>query len=142
MRIPDKALQPGPDALDWQLGGDYQRPDDRTGHRVARLLLSPSDTLDRLTQGICMNNRPEDPAGRIGFAFDLVMKTSDLDKRIREARKNGELQASDTDLYEEARQKNIIDDNELALLQQKEEAVLNAIRVDEFSFSGWDVESP
>ncbi len=38
--------------------------------------------------------------------------------------------------------KNIITDGEYELLVETDEAIQNAIKVDEFSFSGWKIETP
>ena len=44
--------------------------------------------------------------------------------------------------YKEARDKNIINDKEFALLEKTRLAVQNAIKVDEFSNKNWKVETP
>ena len=118
----------------------YQLPKDALGHRVARLLMKPSATLDRLSAGIYVNNNPEDATGRVVYALECVLKSSELEKRLRKRHKDGELDnASD---YEQARAKNFIDDAELAALNKTRAAVSNAIKVDEFSFKDWQVETP
>lgn len=124
------------------LSKPYQVPDDKIGHQVARLLLKPSDTLERLSRGIYVNNKPDDATGRVMFALEHVLKTSELERRLRVAQKSGVLEDSDENLFAEAREKNIIDDDELNMLNEMQAAVLNAIKVDEFSFSGWKVETP
>jgi len=120
----------------------YQRPNDKTGHKVARLTLSPSDTLDRLSAGIYNSNNKDNSTGRIAHAFQLVLKTEDLQHKLRAAYKQGDLNSRNQDAYVEAVDKNIITDNEYALLIETEEAIQNAIKVDEFSFSGWKIETP
>jgi acyl-CoA dehydrogenase len=124
------------------LSKPYHTPSDKLGHKVARLLLEPSDTLERLTRGIYVNNKPDDPTGRIMFAHEKVLAASELERRLRVSKKEGVLNASDEDLYAEAREKNIIDDNELNMLNDMQAAIANAIKVDEFSSTGWKVETP
>ncbi len=124
------------------LSKPYQKPDDRLGHQVARLLLTPSDTLDRLSRGIYANEKPDDPAGRILHALKHVLDTSDLDKRLREHKKTGDLVLDDGNLLTEAREKNIINEDEYNRLEETRIAVLNAIKVDEFSNEGWEVLTP
>jgi len=123
------------------LSKPYQKPDDKLGHKVARLLLEPSDTRERLSKGIYVNDDPEDATGRIEYALNYVLKTDELNKKIRAAQKEGRLSPSD-DLYLEAKAKKIISGNEYALLIEAEAAILNAIKVDEFSNTGWEVETP
>jgi len=128
--------------LVFPLSKPYQRPTDKLGHQVARLLLEPSATLDRLTKGIYINNKVDDMTGRILAAQELVIETVELERKLRTAKRNGELQSDDAGLYAEAREINIINDKEFELLQKTQAAVQNAIKVDEFSNTGWQVETP
>ena len=120
----------------------YHRPDDRLGHKVARVTLSPSETLDRLTAGIFHSDEKDNSTGRITHALDLVLKTDELQHKLRDAFKQGRLSSRDRDAYVEAKEKNIISEIEYNLLIEAEEAIQNAIKVDEFSFSDWKVETP
>ena len=120
----------------------YQRPSDKLGHKVARLTLSPSDTLDRLSDGIFVCNDKDNATGRITHAFDLVIKTDELQHRLRDAFKQGNLSSRDSDAYAEAKDKNIITEKEYEMLIETEAAIQNAIKVDEFSFEGWKIETP
>ena len=128
--------------LVFPLSKPYQRPSDKLGHQVAQLILQPSATLDRLTKGIYINNNPDDATGRILAAQTLVIKTVDLERKIRAAKRSGELVSDDYGLYDEARDKKIIDKKEYDLLQKTQLAVQQAIKVDEFSGTGWKVETP
>ncbi|MDH5710844.1 MAG: acyl-CoA dehydrogenase [Gammaproteobacteria bacterium] len=128
--------------LVFPLSKPYQRPSDHLGHQVARLLLTPSATLDRLTRGIYMNKNENDPTGRILRAQDLVLEAASIEKIIRDAQRSKKLESDGTVLYQEARDKNIISQDEFELLEQTSVAVQNAIKVDEFSNTGWRVETP
>ena len=128
--------------LVFPLSKPYQKPDDHLGHQVARLLLQPSPTLDRLTRGLYVNKNPDDATGRILAAQDLVLESAEIEKKLRTARRKGILQSDDAGLYVEARDKNIIDDKEFELLEKTRLAVQNAIKVDEFSNTDWKVETP
>lgn len=120
----------------------YQRPSDKLGHKVARITLTPSKTLDRLSDGIFNSDDKNNATGRISHALNLVLKSEDLQHKLRDAYKQGRLQTRDRDAYTEAKEKNIITDAEYALLRETEEAIQHAIKVDEFSFSGWKIETP
>ena len=128
--------------LVFPLSKPYQRPNDKLGHQVAGLLLQPSETLDRLTKGVYVNKKSDDATGRILVAQDLVLETAEIEKSLRVAKRNGILKSGDAELYQEARDKNIINDKEFALLQKTQLAVQNAIKVDEFSNTNWKVETP
>jgi len=127
--------------LVFPLSKPYQKPNDRLGHQVARLLLQPSATLDRMTEGIYINKNSDDATGRILVAQDLVLESYDLERKIRAARRSGELQ-DNADIYVQAKEKNIINEKEFELLQKTQLAIQNAIKVDEFSNTDWKVETP
>lgn len=120
----------------------YQGPDDRQGRDVARLLLSPTAARERLTRGIFASTDTADAAGRIDHALEYVLKTEHLDKRLRANMKSGVLSTASLTPFEDAREKDIISDDEYALLKQTQAAVRNAIKVDEFAMPGWKVETP
>jgi acyl-CoA dehydrogenase len=120
----------------------YQRPGDKLGHKVAQKILHPGATLDRLSDGIFLSEDKYNATGRIQHALNLVLKTDDLQRKLRTAYKHGELENRDRKAYLEAKNKNIITDQEYNLLDEADEAIQNAIKVDEFSFTGWQVETP
>ena len=120
----------------------YKGPSDRQGHDVARLLLAPSDARTRLSRGIFVSNDPNDATGRIDHALNYVLKTDKLEKRLKANMKSGVLSATSRDLYADAKARNIISDEEFALLKEAQAAVRNAIKVDEFSNKGWEVQTP
>jgi acyl-CoA dehydrogenase len=120
----------------------YQQANDQLGHKVARKILQSGDTLDRLTHGIYSSDDKDDSTGRIEHAFKLVLGTADIQRKLRDAYKEGRLSSRYRDVYPEAKEKNIITESEYELLTAADEAIQNAIKVDEFSFSGWKIETP
>ena len=120
----------------------YQKPSDSLGRHVARKTLQPGKTLDRLCEGIFFSQDKEDATGRIQHAFSLVLKTDKLQHKIRAAYKQGQLKNRDRKAFLEAKENNIITDTEYNLLLEAEEAIQHAIKVDEFSFSDWKIETP
>lgn len=120
----------------------YHRPNDELGHQLAKLTLTPSETLDRLSTGIFVSDDKDSSTGRIEHALKLVLETEQLQHKVRDAYKQGRIDSRDSDAYAEAKQKNIITENEYTMLLETENAIQNAIKVDEFSFSGWKVETP
>lgn len=124
------------------LSKPYQHPGDNLGHQVARKILQPNETLDRLSHGIFVSDDKTSATGRIDHAQTLVFKTIGLKRRLSDAYKNDRLDSRERGAYLEARDKRIITENEYALLVEADEAIQNAIKVDEFSFSGWKIETP
>ncbi|VAW53276.1 Acyl-coenzyme A dehydrogenase FadE [hydrothermal vent metagenome] len=120
----------------------YQQPNDKLGHAVARVTLSPSETLERLSAGVFKNENKNSATGRISHAFNLVLKSEDLQHKLRDAFKQSRISSRDSSAYLEAKEKNIISETEYEMLIETEAAIQNAIKVDEFSFSGWKIETP
>ncbi|MFV2004326.1 MAG: acyl-CoA dehydrogenase [Gammaproteobacteria bacterium] len=120
----------------------YQRPSDKLGHKLARLILTPGDTLDRLSDGIFISDDKDNATGRLTYALDLVLMTNDIQRKLHDAYKEGRINSRDIDAYSEAKDKNIITASEYDQLLEAEDAIQNAIKVDEFSFTGWEIETP
>ncbi len=120
----------------------YQEPDDNLGQKVAKLILTPSATLDRLSQGIFVSDNKNDATGRISYALDQVLATQDIEHKLREAYKTGQLEKRGHAAYEEAKDRKIISAKEYKLLKQTQLAIRDAIKVDEFSFKNWKIETP
>jgi len=118
----------------------YKLPSDRLGHKVARILLRPSDSIDRLASGIYITEDKNDSTGRLEYAVQCVFRTATVERQLRGYYKKGEL--SRFDAYDEALEKGRITEAELKDLKGTQEAVGNAIKVDEFSFEGWKCETP
>lgn len=120
----------------------YQKPSDSLGRHVARKILQPGKTLDRLCEGIFFSKDKNDATGRISHALSLVLQADKLQHKIRAAYKQGRLKNRDRKAFSEAKESNIITETEYDMLVKADEAVQHAIKVDEFSFSGWDIKTP
>ena len=119
--------------LVFPLGKPYAGPSDQLGHQCADLLLSPSNTRDRLTRGIYAPTDTDQALGRLEHALSLQMNVAPIEKKIRTALKSGELnRGTPHEQYEQALKLSIIDNKEYALLLESSEATRDAIMVDEF----------
>ncbi|VAW62085.1 Acyl-CoA dehydrogenase [hydrothermal vent metagenome] len=116
----------------------YGGANDRLGHKIARLLLSPSATRDRLTRDIYITDDPNDAVGRLEHALKKVIDAEDAERKLRDAIRIGLITTQDYDsAVNEAIQQSIIDQSEADKILAAHEATLNAISVDEFSPEGW-----
>jgi len=124
--------------LVFPFGKPFLPPGDRLGHQVAALLLSPSETRDRLTSGIFLSNDPDDPVGRLEHALNRVMETDSLERKLRQSLRSGAISAKDDEAAIVAgRQAGIITGDEAEQLLQTAQAVQNAVAVDEFNSEDW-----
>ncbi|HEY9050252.1 MAG TPA: acyl-CoA dehydrogenase [Gammaproteobacteria bacterium] len=116
----------------------YGGASDKLGHEVARLLLTPSDTRDRLTKDIFWTEDPKDAMGRLEFALKRVLEVDEPERKLRDAVRIGLIKNQSIDaLLKKAVDMDIINQEEAERVKTAHEAVQNAIRVDEFSKEGW-----
>jgi acyl-CoA dehydrogenase len=102
-------------------------------HQIAALLTNDTPVRDRLTQGIYINNKPDDATGRIEVAFKAVLAATPVEAKIKLAQKQKQLTKGElSGLVSDALTKNIITKDEAKLLATAERARLQAISVDDF----------
>ena len=115
------------------LGRPYSPPGDALGHRIAASILEPGATRDRLTSGIYITSKPDDPLGRIECALEAVMDATEAEEKLRRARKAGVVTALDDEIaITELRKADLINEEEEALLRKAAQSVWQAIIVDSF----------
>ncbi len=115
------------------LGKRERPPGDRLSHRVASLLLTPSETRDRLTNGIYTSARAGHPIGLMEQALPEIIAAEPLERRLLKAQKAGQLDAITWEgQLEQALEQSIVSDTEAETLRQVRAKVLDIIAVDEF----------
>src|SRR5206468_12797909 len=72
------------------LGRPYVVPSDRLGHAVARLLIEPSATRDRLTAGMFIGD-PEEPVGLLERALAVTIAAEPIERKLNDAIRRGAL---------------------------------------------------
>ncbi len=111
-----------------------QKPKDRLIKEVAALMTSPSETRTRLSRLAFYENIPNCPIGRVEAAFLKVFSVSGLEKKLRQAEKEGHLKSLTLlDQIEEALHHGIITSKEAEQLHDAELARQYVIAVDDFS---------
>ncbi|HEC18606.1 MAG TPA: acyl-CoA dehydrogenase [Gammaproteobacteria bacterium] len=119
--------------LSLPLGKPYAGPSDRLGHQCADLLLAPSEARERLTRGLYIPTEEGQSLAVLEQAFALQVALEPLEKKVRIAVKNGELQpATEAELWRQAHNKKVINDDEYAQWQAADDARREAISVDAF----------
>jgi acyl-CoA dehydrogenase len=116
------------------LGRPYVIPSDTLGHEVAKLLIEPSATRDRLTSGMYLSNAESDGLRQIESAVEATLAAEPIDARIREAQKAGRLAIpGGEDRGAAAQAAGVITAEELALVRRARKLVDQVIRVDDFA---------
>jgi acyl-CoA dehydrogenase len=127
-------------ALRWLLrfvvfpvGTPFRPPKDRHNHRCAKLVLEPGAARERLTAGMYIGKGEQDVTGALEAAFLATIACEPIEKKLREAVKNGALvPRSGVDTAAAAKDKGVISAEELALWQRKESLRKHVIKVDDF----------
>jgi acyl-CoA dehydrogenase len=116
------------------LGRRRREAGDRLNHRVADLLLEPSDTRDRLTAGMYLNDRPDDVIGCLEDALRKVLETEPLLKKLRNQGHRFEVgpNCGFKNWVDELVEEELVSRQEADALLAAREASLKVIAVDHF----------
>ncbi|MFI4887908.1 MAG: acyl-CoA dehydrogenase [Burkholderiales bacterium] len=120
------------------LGRPYVAPSDELGHEVAKLLIEPSPTRDRLTAGMFIGD-PEEPVGMLERALAATMAAEPIERRLSDAIRSGALDArlapgeGSAEIAAHAVAARIISDGESDLLASQRELAARVVRVDDFA---------
>jgi acyl-CoA dehydrogenase len=115
------------------IGRPYFASSDKLGHEVAKRLIEPGATRDRLTGGMYVPRDENDALGVIDLALEATVAAEAVDAKIRAARKAGKITSRDEALAERhALEAGIITAEEMALLERRRVLRDKVIRVDDF----------
>jgi acyl-CoA dehydrogenase len=108
-------------------------PHDKWVSRVARILIEPGASRDRLTAGIYLPRKEDDIIGRLEFAMEAVIKADPIEAKLRAAQKEGRLpQRSAAERRDAAVKTGIITLAEFEHLVRTERLKREVIMVDDF----------
>jgi acyl-CoA dehydrogenase len=119
------------------LGRPYEVPADRLGHEVARLLIAPSATRDRLTAGMYVPRDEISAVGVVELALEATLAAEPIEARLRAAEKAGQLLRADAQVdaatrLRHAEEAGILTADEVVLVQRRKYLCDKAIHVDDF----------
>ena len=126
----------GPIGFFARINGLSKGPSDKMTQRVARILQQQGDQRDRLTEGIYMPTNEKDAFAKLETAYRASLAADKVAARIKDAIRKGELpRRAPISLLDEALEKGIINENDVAIVTRAEELRTDAITVDSFSES-------
>jgi acyl-CoA dehydrogenase len=106
---------------------------DRLTHRVAQLLLAPSDTRDRLCEGIYRSDTSNHPVCFMERALPQVIHAEPLERKLLKALRTGEVRGYTwAEQVRDAVEKSILTKREADILVRVRELVMEIIAVDDF----------
>lgn len=117
-------------------GQTRHRPPLNLYHRIARLLLERTETLDRLTVDVFRESLANNPLGRLEQAMIKIIATTELEKKVQAAAREGLIKGLTLmELIDKAEAQGILDPAEVMQLREAEQARLDVIAVDDFEFT-------
>ena len=114
-------------------GRTYKIPSDEIGQRVVELVTTPGESRERLSQFAYTTLDEGNPLGKLQEALELSVEFAPLEKRLRQARKEGLISADYLGLQiAEAEKAQVISKAEANGLRDYHEKVAALLDVDEF----------
>jgi acyl-CoA dehydrogenase len=117
--------------LTFPLGQTYRKAPDRTGKKVARLLMSENASRDRLIDGIYISD-DNDASGKVNTAFHLVLDSANAEQAIRTALKETVTVDNYIGLVRRAVESGVITEEQATRVRLAQEATARVIAVDDF----------
>lgn len=116
------------------LGTRRSKPNDKLGHQVASLLISPNETRKRLTRLVYSEPVKNCPLGRLEEAFQKICAVEALEKKLMKAVKEGKFSSLTTlEQIDEALDCGVLTLTEAQQLKEAELARQEVIKVDDFN---------
>jgi acyl-CoA dehydrogenase len=114
-------------------GRREKAPGDRLTHKVAQLLLVPSDTRDRLTQGVYRSDTSNHPICFMERALPQVIQAEPLERRLLKALKQGDIKGITwEEQVRSAIETHVLSKEEADILARVRKLVAEIIAVDDF----------
>jgi len=115
-------------------GRTYSPPSDEIGARVVALVTTPGESRDRLSELAYTTLEPGNPLGLLQEALELSKEYGPLERRLRQARKEGLIDADYLgQQIDEALKAQVISQAEARSLRDYNEKVLALLGVDDFT---------
>lgn len=120
--------------LIFPLGQRFVKPKDKLNHKIAQLLMSPSETRQRLSNGAFLSPVKENILAEVQDALIKTIAAEPVEKLIKSAKREGTISGyTMAELVQAALQKKIITLEQYDILNQAHEARDKVIAVDDFT---------
>jgi acyl-CoA dehydrogenase len=115
-------------------GRTYKNPSDEIGSRVVELVTTPGESRERLSEFAYTTLEPGNPLGKLQEALELAREHAPLERRLRQARKEGLIHSDYLGLQiGEAEKAQVISKAEANSLRDYYEKVSALLDVDDFA---------
>lgn len=132
--FPNKAIAAVLRMFIFPRGRTYYAPADGLSRRVVELMITPSETRDRLCEGIFRSAERGAPMGELHEVMKLTLEITPLEKKIRRGVKEGKISAPDLHgQIDQALTADILTAAEAERLREADTRIMKIIAVDDFS---------
>ena len=115
-------------------GRTYSAPSDAIGRKIVKLMTSPGEARERLSQQAYTTLEPGNPLGQLQEALELTDAMAPLEKRLRQARKEGLVASSYLgQQIDEAERAEVVSKEEAQQLRDYHGKVASLLDVDDFA---------
>ena len=112
----------------------YAPPSDKLGHKIASLLINPSEMRNRLTAGAFIPENADEAIAQLEIAFRKVVDAEPIEKKLREHAKQFQPAYEGYDaMLAAALKKGLIDEDEGDTLKKANDARNKVIQVNDFA---------
>ncbi len=106
---------------------------DGWSHAISTIMLTDGEQREHLTAGMYIPKDPNQQMAKLEAAFKAVHRAEATEKKVKKAIREGILPRKKVhQLLDEAKAKNVINDDEYRLVQQADQIRYDAIQVDDF----------
>jgi acyl-CoA dehydrogenase len=131
--FPSRALAAVLRRVVFPFGKPERAPSDQLGHQVAKLVVEPSASRDRLTVGMYLTKGETDIVGTLEAALDATMKAEAVETKVRAAQKVKRISGrTPEELVQAALAANVISPAEQAMLARAAKLRDQVVKVDDF----------
>ncbi len=114
-------------------GRSFKYPSDQLSSEISTMLTTPSETRDRLTEGMFIPDDETEPLAQLEKAVELMIDAQAIEEKIIKARKSGQIsEVPGEALYQTAHSAAVIDADEAEQMEAMLQAQRNVIMVDDF----------
>jgi acyl-CoA dehydrogenase len=132
--FPNRAVAAVLRILIFPRGRTYYAPGDGLSRRVVELMITPSETRERLCDGIFRDSELGAPMGKLQDVMELAIAITPLEKKIRRGVKEGKVSAPDIHgQIAEAEAAGLLTAEEAKRLIEADARIMEIIDVDDFS---------
>ena len=133
--FPSKILSKSMSIICFPLGKRFKKPSDDLEHECAKISRTNNEYRKRVLDQIFISTEDKLGLTVVEKAFQAMLSSRDIHNKVIKAAKNGNIKKSSIllDLYDQALEKNIINEDEYKSLCSCEQLRQEALKVDEFS---------